>query len=115
MSTFGSLQASYTGLQAARAGMDVTGQNIANATTEGYTRQRVSQSAIGSSTAASIFRTGINIGQGVQVTGIERLGDSILDNRVRAASSTMGYWKVASSAMSTIETSSTSPAPTACR
>ncbi|WP_210507536.1 flagellar hook-associated protein FlgK [Naasia sp. SYSU D00057] len=110
MSTFGALHTAYSGLQAARAGMDVTGQNVANATTAGYTRQRVSQAAVGSAAAASsVFRTGVNIGQGVQVTGVDRLSDSILDTRVRSAASTAGYWSVTSAAVSTIETSLKEP------
>ncbi|MCU1437154.1 MAG: flagellar biosynthesis protein FlgK [Naasia sp.] len=109
MSTFGSLNTAYSGLQAARAAMDVVGQNIANATTEGYTRQRVTQSPVGSVAAQGVFRTGVNIGQGVQLTGIARLGDSILDTRVRNAASTMGYWEVASAALTTIEVALNEP------
>lgn len=109
MSTFGSLRTAYSGLQAARAAMDVVGQNIANATTEGYTRQRVTQAPVGSVAAQGVFRTGLNIGQGVQVTGIARLGDTILDTRVRAAASSVGYWDVASSALGTIEVSLNEP------
>ncbi|MEB0002317.1 flagellar basal body protein, partial [Cryobacterium sp. RTC2.1] len=46
MSTFGGLNTAYTGLVAARQGLDVVGQNIANAGTEGYTRQRVTTSSV---------------------------------------------------------------------
>ena len=109
MSTFGGLSTAYSGLVAARAAIDLTGQNIANATTEGYTRQRVSQSAVGSASASSIFRAGVNIGQGVQVDRIARLGDSILDSRVQAAAASAGYWNVAASSVSTIETSLNEP------
>ena len=48
MSTFGALNTAYRGLTAAQQGMNVAGQNIANAATEGYTRQRVDQSSAGS-------------------------------------------------------------------
>ncbi|HEX5203641.1 MAG TPA: flagellar basal body protein, partial [Actinoplanes sp.] len=36
-STFGSINTALTSLYAQRRGLDVTGQNIANANTEGYT------------------------------------------------------------------------------
>ncbi len=63
MSTFGGLRTAYSGLAAARAAIDVTGQNIANATTAGYTRQRVAQEAVGATGAgASIFVNGTGIG-----------------------------------------------------
>jgi len=38
MSTFSGLNTAYTGLVAAKSGLDVVGQNIANAGTAGYTR-----------------------------------------------------------------------------
>ena len=40
MSTFSGLNAATTSLWAQRRALDVTGQNIANANTEGYSRQR---------------------------------------------------------------------------
>lgn len=50
MSTFSGLNTALTGLNAARHGLDVVGQNIANSSTTGYTRQRVSTAAAGSLT-----------------------------------------------------------------
>ncbi|WP_210479822.1 flagellar hook-associated protein FlgK [Naasia sp. SYSU D00948] len=110
MSTFGGIQTAFSGLRAARAAIDLTGQNVANAGTEGYTRQRVTQSAVGPSAASSsVFRTGVNIGQGVRIDGTARLSDSILDTRVRTASSAAGYWSVTAAAVSTIEDSLNEP------
>ena len=40
MSSFGSISTALTALQSHRRAMDVTGNNIANANTAGYTRQR---------------------------------------------------------------------------
>ena len=40
-SSFGGLNTALTSLYAQKRGLDVTGQNIANSSTEGYTRQRV--------------------------------------------------------------------------
>jgi flagellar hook-associated protein 1 len=45
-STFDGLYIAKSGVQTARTNLNVTGQNIANANTDGYTRQRVDQSAI---------------------------------------------------------------------
>ena len=44
-SIFNSLHIGYSGLNAAQVGINTTGHNITNAETEGYTRQRVIQSA----------------------------------------------------------------------
>ena len=85
MSTFGALNTAYRGLTAAQQGMNVAGQNIANAATEGYTRQRVEQSSIGAP-ARGLFSGGsLQAGQGVSVDSIARLGSSFLDAGVRSA------------------------------
>lgn len=90
-STFGSLNASLTGLTAARQSSAITGQNVANAGTEGYTRQRVQTSAVGPVAQTGLFASGPTAGQGVSIDAINRLGNSFLDTRVRATASDAGY------------------------
>ncbi|MCU1582047.1 MAG: flagellar hook-associated protein 1 [Microbacteriaceae bacterium] len=102
MSTFSGLNTAYTGLVAAQTGLNVVGQNIANATTDGYTRQRVTTSAVVAPPSTTSFSTGV--GQGVSVDGIARLGNSFADAMVRTATASSGYWGVRSSAMTTLET-----------
>ncbi|KQV07938.1 flagellar hook-associated protein FlgK [Leifsonia sp. Root112D2] len=109
MSTFSGLNTAYTGLVAARQGLDVVGQNLANANTEGYTRQRVNTSAIGPVASTGLFSAGVTPGQGVSVDSITRLGDSFLDARVRTAGSASGYWNARSDGMGTLETSLNEP------
>ncbi len=46
MSLFGSLEIGRSALMAQYKGMEVSGQNVANANTLGYTRQRVDMEAI---------------------------------------------------------------------
>lgn len=103
MSTFSGLNTAYTALVAARQGLDVVGQNIANASTAGYTRQRVDTSAIGSVAQIGPLATRFSVGQGVSVDGITRLGNSFLDARARTATASSGYWDVRSSALATLE------------
>jgi flagellar hook-associated protein 1 FlgK len=103
MSTFSGLNTAYTALVAARQGLDVVGQNIANASTDGYTRQRVNTSAIGSVSQIGPLTTRFSVGQGVSVDGIARLGNTFLDARARTASASSGYWDVRSSTMATLE------------
>ncbi|MCX7522369.1 flagellar hook-associated protein FlgK [Microbacterium sp. STN6] len=109
MSTFSGLNTAYTGLVAARQGLDVVGQNIANASTTGYTRQRVNTSAIGPVASTGLFSAGVTPGQGVSVDSITRLADGFLDARVRTAASADGYWSARSSGMTTLETSLNEP------
>ena len=112
MSTFGGLTTAYSGLAAARAALETTGQNVANVGTAGYTRQRVEQQSIGGVGNSALFKTGLNIGQGTQVTGISRLNDSLVDARVRDTGAANGYWTAASSALSTVETGMAEPGDT---
>ncbi|AWB90396.1 flagellar hook-associated protein FlgK [Salinibacterium hongtaonis] len=103
MSTFSGLNTAYTALTAARNGLDVVGQNIANLNTQGYTRQRVTTSSIGGLANVGALSHGVTVGQGVATEGIARLGDIFLDSKVRSSAASSGYWNVRSSALDTIE------------
>ncbi|WP_157156832.1 flagellar hook-associated protein FlgK [Diaminobutyricimonas sp. LJ205] len=109
MSTFSGLNTAYTGLVAARKGLDVVGQNIANATTDGYTRQRVTTSSIGSPARVGMFTTPLTVGQGVTVDGIARLGDVFLDARVRSSAASSGYWAARANVMTSLESTLREP------
>ena len=90
--SFAGIRLAESGLAAARAGMNVTGQNIANQTTAGYTRQRVDQVPAAAPGLTGLWPAPLSVGAGVSVTGIARLGDEILDARVRDALSASGFW-----------------------
>ena len=65
------------------ANITVTGNNIANANTDDYTRQKVDLNSI-SSTITEQYTTGKeNVGYGVEVEGITQYRDSFLDSRYR--------------------------------
>lgn len=68
-----SLNASYTGLQAHQNMVDVTGNNISNASDEFYSRQRV----IAKPQEAYMYGTK-NVNMGVDVTAIERVHDEFV-------------------------------------
>jgi flagellar hook-associated protein 1 FlgK len=113
VSTFSGLNTAFTGLNAARQGLDVVGQNIANSTTTGYTRQRVSTASAGSLTQIGpLVLSRAQVGQGVSVNGIARLGDVILDGRVRSSSATSGNLAVRSNALGAVETTLNEPSTT---
>ena len=109
MSTFSGLNAAASGLAAARRGMDVVGQNIANQATEGYTRQRVTTQAVAPIARSGMFSTGVVPGQGVSVTGVARLGDALLDARVRDAAAAAGYWSTRAVAATSAEAALNEP------
>jgi len=109
MSTFSGLSTAYSGLVAARAGLDVVGQNIANANTEGYTRQRVTTSSVAASANTGLFTSGARPGQGVAVDSIARLGSLQLDAQVRSSSAAAGYQSARADALATVESSLQEP------
>src|SRR5690554_5070831 len=109
MSTFSGLNTAYTALTAARRGLDVVGQNIANANTAGYTRQRVTTSSVGSVAQVGPLAAPLQVGQGVSFDGIARLGNVFLDARVRDSAATSGYWAVRANTMTSLEVSMQEP------
>lgn len=105
MSSFAILNTAFRGLSAAQAGMDVTGQNVSNVNTDGYTRQRVQQSAVAPLGEMGLGRLAQQTrnGQGVSIDGVARLGDLFLEARVRQTASNDGYASVRADAYRAVE------------
>src|SRR4029450_6991285 len=95
VSTSGSLTAATTALWAQRRALDVTGQNIANVNTEGYSRQRVDLQAIGGSVVPAFYSTSPGIGAGVNADEVTRIRDAFLEGR--------GHVETANSARMTVD------------
>lgn len=95
MVTFGfmGLELGKRALQAQNRSMEVTGHNIANANTEGYSRQRAEQVTSYPYTKPSLnVPSGAGqIGTGVKVASIQRIRDEFVDARIRSESRTLGY------------------------
>lgn len=96
MSTFSGLNTANTALWAQRRALDVTGQNISNVNTEGYSRQRVDLKAIGGSAVPAFYSVGSGIGGGVNADDVTRIRDAFLEGR--------GHTEHANSARLTAET-----------
>ncbi|MFF2621658.1 flagellar hook-associated protein FlgK [Oerskovia jenensis] len=105
MSSFAILNTARQGLNAAQAGLDVTGQNVANLNTNGYTRQRVQQSSVAPLTEMGLarFAQPVRNGQGVSIDGVARLGNLFLESRVRQTASSEGYSVVRATAFTAVE------------
>ncbi|HHU22242.1 MAG TPA: flagellar hook-associated protein FlgK [Clostridiales bacterium] len=84
-STFGGIETAKSGLVAARTNIDVTGHNIANVNTPGYTRQRVITSAREPGQGTYLISQFYNkrVGQGVDILEIQQLRSSYLDQQYR--------------------------------
>ena len=90
-STFGTITTVRLGIYAAQKGLDVTGNNITNINTNGYTRQRLDQISLvvpASDKYGSQYKA--RVGQGPVHTGISQLRDPGMDISYRKANSDVG-------------------------
>ncbi|GHV73542.1 flagellar hook protein FlgK [Spirochaetia bacterium] len=93
-STFSGIEIGKRGVVAHQQALNTTGHNLSNASTEGYSRQRVEMSAF-----EPIYLPGLNreetpgqLGQGTVIERIERIRDQLLDKRIITQASGEGYW-----------------------
>lgn len=89
--TFGSFTAARLGIYASQASLNVTGNNIANINTKGYTRQRMDLVSIysgGADRYSNMFN--MNVGYGVLCSGVSQLRDPYLDIRFRNEQANLG-------------------------
>ncbi|NLJ30186.1 MAG: flagellar hook-associated protein FlgK [Clostridiales bacterium] len=105
-SSFSAYYVAKSGIQAARANLQVTGQNISNVNTDGYTRQRVDTYAVGSSGNNMRYsnRTELAIGEGVDTAGLSQLRDPYLDVRYRMEHAKTGMTDTELSALNDLQT-----------
>jgi len=91
VSTFGAFTTARLGILAAQKGLDVTGHNITNINTAGYTRQRLDQMSL---RVGAVDRYASQydaiVGSGVLCTGVSQLRDPYLDIRFRNEQASVG-------------------------
>ena len=87
-----------SGLDAAQKALSVIGNNVANAATEGYHRQRIELAP-----AYSVQSGPISLGEGVEVTGITRLIDNLLEQEILRQQSSLGHISQEVTTLQTIE------------
>lgn len=93
-STFLGLETARKGLTVSQKGLDVTGQNITNANTEGYTRQRIDVVSVSSNIDARYRTTQAGMsGQGVLVSDVSQIRDQQLDGRYRSELAEKSYYE----------------------
>ena len=91
LGTFGSFTTARLGIYASQASLNVTGNNIANINTVGYTRQRmdlVSLNSTGTAKYASSFM--VDVGYGVLCESTSQLRDPYMDIRFRNEQAAVG-------------------------
>jgi flagellar hook-associated protein 1 len=93
-STFLGIELGKRSLNAHNQALNTVGHNLANASTEGYSRQRVGVTETDPLYAPDLTReeTPGQIGQGVSISRIERIKDDLLEGRIDSESGLEGYW-----------------------
>ncbi|MCD5410747.1 MAG: flagellar hook-associated protein FlgK, partial [Clostridiales bacterium] len=108
-STFLGFNTVKSGLFAAQRALDITGHNISNVNTKGFTRQRLLQA---SSTPISIFGGRGMLGTGVDSIEINQFRNDFLDFKYRGEVNAQGYWDSKQSNLQFIEAIFNEPSET---
>jgi flagellar hook-associated protein 1 FlgK len=110
--TFAGLNTARTALWAQQRAMDVTGQNIANINTAGYSRQRVDMQSLGGTAVPAFYATSNNVGEGVSADKVTRIRDAFLEGRAQLEHAATASMTVADDTLSQIEQSFREPGDT---
>jgi flagellar hook-associated protein 1 FlgK len=111
-STFGGIETSLRGLRAQQLALDVTGHNISNANTPGYSRQVANMKATDPYAVPTMNRLNMagQIGTGVSVTQIQRMRDQFVDRRTQYENASLGYWDARQRSFDHLEVTLAEPA-----
>lgn len=116
-STFHSIETARRSLFTQTAALNTTGHNIANANTEGYTRQRVNMKAALPIEAYGFSKSTVpgQMGTGVEFTSIDRIREQFLDDQYRGENSAYGNWSLQADTLSKLEAIVNEPSDTGIR
>jgi flagellar hook-associated protein 1 FlgK len=112
VSTFSGLNTATTALWAQQRGLDVTGQNIANVNTPGYSRQRAELQSVGGNAVPALYAVSNQIGQGVDADKVIRIRDAFLESRAQTESAATAGLTVGDDTLSAIEQAFREPGET---
>ena len=110
--SYSGLNTALSGLEAAQAAINTTGQNIANANTPGYTRQQVNlteRNPLTIQSLSSVTGAGSQLGLGVDITTISRVRDQFLDSSYRNQNSQTSGNNTASTLLGQVQASLDEP------
>lgn len=104
-----SLSKAISGLSAAQKGLQVTGHNISNTNTTGYTRQQLLQSDSSYLTVGTNGGVKLKTGLGVDCDQIRQVRDQMVDKRLRTETSVLGYYQKLNTTALDVESSFDEP------
>lgn len=104
-STFGGIEIAKRSLFAHQTALQTTSHNVANANTEGYTRQVVNLTASRPMEAVGLSRSNTpgQIGTGVEFDSIKRIREGFLDKQFRNENRELGNWEIRAETLEKLE------------
>lgn len=116
-STFHSLETAKRALFTQQAALSTTGHNIANANTEGYSRQTVNMQATRPIEAVGMSHSAApgQLGTGVEFNSITRIREQFLDKQYRNQNMDVGNWNIQADTLSKLEDVFNEPSDTGIR
>ena len=103
-SSFMGLYVQRDALKIAQKALDLTGNNISNIHTEGYSRQRIDVCSVAHAKGTLGYNNAIELaGRGAEAVGIAQIRDKLLDRQVRVFNGNLCNYGVKMSALSDIE------------
>ncbi|GIN85245.1 flagellar hook-associated protein 1 [Heyndrickxia sporothermodurans] len=114
ISTFHGLETAKRGMNTQQSALYITGQNVSNANTLGYTRQRINFQATEAYPSASMNRPQIpgQMGTGVTAGSVQRVRESFLDVQYRSENNKLGYWNQRADSLAKMEDIMNEPSDT---
>ncbi|WP_182379553.1 flagellar hook-associated protein FlgK [Nocardioides sp. WS12] len=100
--SFGSISTALSALRYNQVALDVAGNNISNASTDGFVRRRVVGESV-SSAAPALWSRYDGHGEGVAVGEVRRLVDPLLDTRVRREHAALSYLESSQAVLARVE------------
>ncbi|MEC0227887.1 flagellar hook-associated protein FlgK [Paenibacillus alba] len=116
-STFHSIETAKRSLFTQTAALNTTGHNIANANTEGYSRQIVNMNATQPMEYPGLTRSNApgQLGTGVEFSSINRIRESFLDDQFRNENKSLGNWGIQGDTLNKLQTIMSEPSDTGLR
>ncbi|MCP1137447.1 flagellar hook-associated protein FlgK [Paenibacillus polysaccharolyticus] len=116
-STFHSIETAKRSLFAQTTALSTTGHNVANANTEGYSRQKVNmQASIPMEPFAFLHSTAPGqLGTGVEFDSITRVREKFLDDQYRNENTNFGSWSIQRDTLEKLEAIVNEPSKTGFR
>ncbi|MGB7605800.1 MAG: flagellar hook-associated protein FlgK [Lutisporaceae bacterium] len=104
-SSFAGLSIGWSAIMAQQRAIDITGHNISNVNTPGYSRQTVINTST-SPTYVGVSGNGrvMSVGTGVDVQEIRQYKDFFLDQKIRRENKDLGYWEARKGSVEELET-----------